>query len=105
MHPTCRQVPPKNGSFSTTTVFSPNSPARIAATYPPGPLPMIATSYFATRTLPFLEPRRKFRLKTPSRSPPDNWNAKSKAGNELRDAGHEQPLLYGSHRSTGKEKL
>src|SRR5882724_7872865 len=47
MHPTCRQVPPRKGSFSTTTVFSPNSPARIAATYPPGPLPIIAH-----RTLP-----------------------------------------------------
>src|SRR6267378_7595628 len=52
MHPTCRQVPPRKGSFSTTTVFSPSSPARIAATYPPGPLQMIATSYFATRSLP-----------------------------------------------------
>jgi hypothetical protein len=37
--------------------------------------------------------------------PPDNWNAKSKAGNERRDAGHEQPLLYGSHRPPGKQKL
>src|SRR5216683_6049724 len=52
MQPTCRQVPPRYGSFSTTTVFSPSSPARIAATYPPGPLPIIATSYFATRSLP-----------------------------------------------------
>src|SRR6266850_1607771 len=52
MHPTCKQVPPRKGSFSTTTVFSPSSPARIAATYPPGPLPIIATSYFATRSLP-----------------------------------------------------
>src|SRR6266478_5106309 len=52
MQPTCRQVPPRKGSFSTTTVFSPSSPARIAATYPPGPLPIIATSYFATRSLP-----------------------------------------------------
>src|SRR5262249_20576294 len=52
MQPTCRQVPPRNGSFSTTIVFSPSSPARMAATYPPGPLPMIATSYFATRCLP-----------------------------------------------------
>src|SRR6266850_4896406 len=56
MHPTCRQVPPRKGSFSTTTVFSPSSPARIAATYPPGPLPIIATSYFATRSLPSAEP-------------------------------------------------
>src|SRR2546426_5792086 len=52
MQPTCRHVPPRNGSFSTTTVFSPSSPARIAATYPPGPLPIIATSYFATLNLP-----------------------------------------------------
>src|SRR5712664_657154 len=52
MHPTCRRVPPRKGSFSTTIVFSPSSPARIAATYPPGPLPIIATSYFATRSLP-----------------------------------------------------
>src|SRR6267143_6126206 len=57
MHPTCRQVPPRKGSFSTTTVFSPSSPARIAATYPPGPLPIIATSYFATRSLPSTEAR------------------------------------------------
>src|SRR5204863_3247514 len=53
MHPTCKQVPPRYGSFSTTTAFRPSSPARIAATYPPGPLPIIATSYFATRFLPF----------------------------------------------------
>src|SRR5262249_14266542 len=52
MQPTCRQVPPRYGSFSTTIVFSPSSPARIAATYPPGPLPIIATSYFATLNLP-----------------------------------------------------
>src|SRR5882757_11400369 len=52
MQPTWRQVPPRKGSFSTTTVFNPSSPARIAATYPPGPLPIIATSYFATRSLP-----------------------------------------------------
>src|SRR5258708_39927615 len=52
MHPTCKQVAPRYGSFSTTTAFRPNSPARIAATYPPGPLPIIATSYFATRSLP-----------------------------------------------------
>src|SRR5690349_1556972 len=52
MQPTCKHVPPRKGSFSTTTVFSPSSPARIAATYPPGPLPIIATSYFATLNLP-----------------------------------------------------
>ena len=37
-------------------VFSPSSPARIAATYPPGPLPIIATSYLAT-LLSFGAPR------------------------------------------------
>src|SRR5258708_24602327 len=57
MQRTCRQVPPRNGSFSTTTVLRPSSPARMAATYPPGPLPIIATSYFATRSLPSGEPK------------------------------------------------
>src|SRR5690348_8439586 len=56
MQPTCRHVPPRNGSFSTTMVFRPSSPARIAATYPPGPLPIIATSYLATRSLPSVGP-------------------------------------------------
>src|SRR5215472_8640123 len=56
MQPTCKQVPPRKGSFSTTMVFSPSSPARIAATYPPGPLPIIATSYLATRSLPSVGP-------------------------------------------------
>src|SRR5487761_717829 len=51
MHPTCRHVPPRNGSFSMTTVFNPHSPARIAATYPPGPLPMMAKSYLANLVL------------------------------------------------------
>src|SRR5215472_2282729 len=55
MQPTCRHVPPRNGSFSTTMVFRPSSPARMAATYPPGPLPIIAMSYFATRVSPFLQ--------------------------------------------------
>src|SRR5580698_4463543 len=55
MRPTCRQVPPRYGTFSTTIVFNPSSPARIAATYPPGPLPIIATSYLATRNLPSAE--------------------------------------------------
>ena len=36
MQPTCRHVPPRNGSFSMTAVFSPHCEARIAATYPPG---------------------------------------------------------------------
>ena len=44
MQPRCRQVPPSRLSFSTMAVFSPSCPARIAATYPPGPEPMITTS-------------------------------------------------------------
>src|SRR5438093_9293549 len=44
MQPRRRQVPPYRASFSITAVFKPSWPARIAATYPPGPVPMIATS-------------------------------------------------------------
>ncbi len=47
MQPTCRQVPPRKGSFSTTAVLSPHCAPRIAVLYPPGPLPMIARSYLA----------------------------------------------------------
>src|ERR1700693_5224092 len=47
MQPTCRQVPPRNPSFSMTRVFNPHCEARIAVLYPPGPLPIIARSYFA----------------------------------------------------------
>src|SRR5579864_377321 len=47
MQPTCRHVPPRNPSFSMTTVFSPHCAARIAVLYPPGPLPIIARSYLA----------------------------------------------------------
>src|ERR1700691_5270009 len=54
MQPTCRQVPPRNGSFSTTAVFSPHWLARIAATYPPGPLPIITRSYLAKPVLPYV---------------------------------------------------
>src|SRR5579871_430964 len=44
MQPTCRHVPPSFSSFSTTATLSPNSAARNAATYPPGPLPTMITS-------------------------------------------------------------
>src|SRR5271154_7356988 len=54
MQPTCRQVPPRKGSFSITAVFNPHSLARIAATYPPGPLPMITRSYLAKPVLPYV---------------------------------------------------
>src|SRR5262249_4246787 len=56
-------VPPRYGSFSMTIVFNPNSPARMAATYPPGPLPIIATSYFATLDLPSAGTRRRVRTR------------------------------------------
>src|SRR5579862_8160743 len=51
MQPTCRQVPPRNPSFSITRVFSPHCAARMAVTYPPGPLPMIARSYLGKSNL------------------------------------------------------
>src|SRR5690242_5567698 len=44
MQPTFTHVPPSVLSISTHTVFKPSCPARIAATYPPGPPPMITTS-------------------------------------------------------------
>src|SRR3954467_2092338 len=47
MHPTFKQVPPNSLSFSTRAVFNPSCPDRIAATYPPGPEPMITTSNFS----------------------------------------------------------
>src|SRR5262252_1475151 len=65
MQPTCRHVPPRYGSFSTTIVFNPSSPARMAATYPPGPLPIIATSYFATLNLPSAGTRCRARNPAP----------------------------------------
>ena len=44
MHPLFKHVPPKS-LFSAITVFKPSFPARIAASYPPGPPPMTAQSY------------------------------------------------------------
>src|SRR5258708_2992631 len=44
MQPMLRQVPPRYLSFSTMAVFSPSCAARIAATYPPGPEPLLTTS-------------------------------------------------------------
>src|SRR3989442_10104653 len=44
MHPMCRQVPP-TFSRSTSATLSPSCAARIAPTYPPGPLPMTMRSY------------------------------------------------------------
>src|SRR4051794_30303100 len=45
MQPTRRQVPPSLGCFSISAVFRPYWPPRIAAEYPPGPLPMTMRSY------------------------------------------------------------
>src|SRR3954468_809475 len=47
MQPTFKQVPPNSLSFSTRAVFKPSWPERMAATYPPGPEPMITTSNFS----------------------------------------------------------
>ena len=44
IHPTFRQVPPRVPLFSIHTVFNPFYAALIAATYPPGPPPITATS-------------------------------------------------------------
>src|SRR5579862_8268780 len=44
MHPTFTHVPPSVWSRSTQTVSRPSCAARRAATYPPGPPPMMTTS-------------------------------------------------------------
>src|SRR5262245_39224564 len=44
MQPMRRQVPPRSCSFSTQASFRPSCAARIAATYPPGPAPMMTRS-------------------------------------------------------------
>ena len=44
MHPILRQVPPSVAFFSTTATFMPSCAARIAQTYPPGPVPMTTRS-------------------------------------------------------------
>ena len=44
MQPILRQVPPRLARLSTQAVFIPSCAARMAATYPPGPLPMTMTS-------------------------------------------------------------
>src|SRR5215467_1452866 len=44
IQPQFKQIPPRL-SFSMIAVLKPNCDARIAATYPPGPLPRTTTSY------------------------------------------------------------
>src|SRR6187455_1983138 len=46
MHPRKRHVPPRRSSFSTMETESPSCAARIAPTYPPGPLPITTRSFF-----------------------------------------------------------
>ncbi len=44
MQPILRQVPPSVSFFSTTATFMPSWAARMAQTYPPGPVPMTTRS-------------------------------------------------------------
>src|SRR5262245_23217607 len=44
MHPMRRHVPPRSCSFSTQATFRPSCAARMAATYPPGPAPVMTRS-------------------------------------------------------------
>src|SRR5262249_48261699 len=44
MQPMRRHLPPRSCSFSTQATFRPNCAPRIAATYPPGPAPMMTRS-------------------------------------------------------------
>src|SRR5690606_29192832 len=44
MQPTRTQVPPRASSLSTMATFMPSCAARMAATYPPGPAPMMTMS-------------------------------------------------------------
>ena len=48
-HPTFRQVPPSAPRPSTQATLSPSCAALMAATYPPGPPPMITTSFTLCR--------------------------------------------------------
>src|SRR5690554_3612340 len=55
MQPTRTQVPPRADSRSTSATSKPSCAARMAATYPPGPAPMMTMSCCAGAlpTLPF----------------------------------------------------
>ena len=44
IQPTFRHVPPSVAYFSIIAVLNPNCAQRIAATYPPGPEPIMVTS-------------------------------------------------------------
>ena len=45
MHPTLRQVPPREPSFSTHVILRPILAALMVATYPPNPPPTTTTSF------------------------------------------------------------
>src|SRR5688500_9505220 len=54
MQPRSPQVPPNRASlsFSTRATFKPSCPALTAATYPPGPEPLIVTSNCSANAFP-----------------------------------------------------
>src|SRR5689334_5003741 len=62
MQPTLRQVPPYVDRFSITATLSPSCAARMAHTYPPGPVPITIRSKAVAifRSLPWskIEPDR-----------------------------------------------
>src|SRR5580700_11857286 len=62
MHPILRHVPPRTEAPSTHAVLSPSCPARIAALYPPTPLPITTTSYRLSVGL-LMERRRRHHLR------------------------------------------
>src|SRR5439155_18946930 len=79
IQPMCRQVPPRAGHFSTRAVFSPSCAARMAATYPPGPLPMTVTSKLICDSATCASPRAYRALgpwgtpETSAMGPPYHW--------------------------------
>src|SRR6266542_3290076 len=56
MQPRRVQTPPRRESFSTMSTESPSWAARTAATYPPGPEPMMQRSYVLLELMPLLVP-------------------------------------------------
>src|SRR5688572_27947277 len=76
MQPQLRHIPP-NDSLSTIAVLSPSWLALMAATYPPGPLPMTMRLYFMCKLLVCILMRRKYRERNVSDGPPGNRNLNS----------------------------
>src|SRR5690554_6062987 len=61
IHPQLRQIPPSD-SRSTTPTFIPSWAALIAATYPPGPLPMTIRSYFIILLFNYFQKLCKYKV-------------------------------------------